>query len=235
VKRVLCALIGLSLLSATALAQQGFEGRPITDNLFVPTGYTLHKGEFAIGIGPVAFGISENVQVETNVLLWAFQAYNAGLKLALKKDDDGAFALGAGVVSPKLDLIDDDGDDNEVSFLGIGPYASYSTRMSPSTIVHVGGRYTYFSAEDDDTDVDDVDATSSASGTAIFGGIEYSMSHRTKFVADAGYDFDFDGGRVGGGVIFGWTTFRLKLGVSYYSAGDGFVFPNIGLWWRFKG
>jgi hypothetical protein len=228
-------LIGLSLISVPALAQSGFEGRPITNNLFAPTGYTLHRGEFAVGIGPVAFGITENIQAETNVLLWAFQVYNAGLKMALKKHDDSAFALGFGVASLKLDLIDVDGDDNEVSFFGIGPFASYSTRMGPSTMVHVGGRYTYFSAEDDDTDLDDVDATSSASGTSVFGGIEYSMSDRTKFVADGGYDFDFEGGRIGGGVIFGWTTFRLKLGVSYYSAGDGFVFPNIGLWWRFKG
>jgi hypothetical protein len=36
-------------------------------------------------------------------------------------------------------------------------------------------------------------------------------------------------------VLFGWTKFRLKLGISYFDAGDGFTFPLIGLWWRFQG
>ena len=36
---------------------------------------------------------------------------------------------------------------------------------------------------------------------------------------------------------FGWSKFRLKLGVIYFNpqgVGD-FTLPVIGLWWRFKG
>ena len=51
------------------MAQPGFADRPITNNAFAPTGYSLHRGEFTVGIGPVAFGVTENVQVGTNVLL----------------------------------------------------------------------------------------------------------------------------------------------------------------------
>jgi len=48
----------------------------------------------------------------------------------------------------------------------------------------------------------------------------------------------FDGFRVGGGVLFGWDTFRIKLGVKYYNPegeAKNFTFPVIGLWWRFTG
>jgi hypothetical protein len=68
----------------------------------------------------------------------------------------------------------------------------------------------------------------------VFAGIEHSYSHRTKFVADIEYDTTFEGARFGGGVLFGWDKFRLKLGLSYFTAGNGFVFPLIGLWWRFN-
>ena len=232
-KQMIIVLLVFAILGIPALATaKGFEGRPLTNNLFVPTGYTLHKGEFSIGIGPVGFGITENVQLETNLLLWLFQFYNAGLKIALFENDLSAFSVGIGVASLNLDYSNSEGD---VSFLALGPFAAFTTKIGPSTKLHLGARYSHFEADVDDVDLDDVDATSSSSGTAVNGGIEYSMSHRTKFVADGGYDFDFEGGRFGGGVIFAWTTFRLKLGVSYYSAGEGFVLPNVGLWWRFMG
>ncbi len=43
--------IGFLLLvfTSSAFSQEGFEGRPITDNVWMPTGYTLNKGEFKIG------------------------------------------------------------------------------------------------------------------------------------------------------------------------------------------
>ena len=233
-KLLISTIIAFSLVGAPVFAvEKGFAGRPITNNLFAPTGYTLHKGEFALGIGPVAFGISENIQAETNLLLCMFQVYNAGLKISFSKSEQGAVAAGVGIMSLSLGSGDDNVD--EVSFLGGGPFVALSHRMSPTTMIHVGGRYTHFSDESDDNDIDDVEADASSSGTSIFGGIEYSMSEQTKFVADGGYDFDFEGVRFGGGVMFGLTMFRLKLGVSYFSAGDGFVFPHIGLWWRFQG
>jgi len=101
-------------------------------------------------------------------------------------------------------------------------------------MLHGGGQFAFFETDEADTDIDDVDASGSSTGTTIFAGIEQSYSSKTKFVADVGYDTTFEGARIGGGVLFGWDTFRLKLGVSYFTAGDGFTFPLVGLWWRFK-
>jgi hypothetical protein len=216
-----------------AAAQTGFEGRPITANAFGQTGYTLHKNEFAIGLGPIAFGIAENVQLETNLLLWAFQVYNIDAKASLLKNEDQAFAVGLGAYRLALDLADSD-DDDDFTFTALAPYASFSTRLGEKTKAHVGGQYAHFTAEDEDTDIDDVEATGSAAGTSFFAGIEHSLSNRTKVLLDGGYDTTFEGARISGAFLFGWQKFRLKLGLSYFTAGDGFTFPLIGLWWRFE-
>ena len=190
--RLVLAVVGLTLCMPS-LARSGFEGRPITDNAFSPTGYTLHKGEFSIGIGPMAFGVTENVQIGTNILLWVFQVYNVDAKVSVLKDDDRALALGLGAYRLSLDLAD--GDD-EADFTALAPYAAGSLRIGGNTMLHGGGRFAYFSAEDDN-DVEDADASGTATGTNIFAGIEHSYSDRTKFLADAGYDTTFEGARVG--------------------------------------
>ena len=208
----------------------GFQGRPTLNNLFNPTGYTLHEREFEIGIGPTAFGVTDQVQIETNILLWLLQVYNAGVKVSLIEDENRAIAFGVGAAKLELPLEDDD-DDGE--FTSVSAYAVTTVRMSEHTMCHVGARYVDFNS--DAHDEDDIDLDGSLSGSSIFAGLEHSLSNRTKFLADAGYDHTFDGYRFGGGVLFGWSKFRLKLGVSYFTAGDGFVWPNIGFRWRFWG
>lgn len=227
--RLILAVVVLAVL-LPSVVWSSFEGRPITDNAFNPTGYTLHKGEFSVGIGPIAFGVAENVQIGTNILLWIVQVYNVDAKVSIVKDDDRAVAFGLGAYRLSLDTSDN--GDEEVDFTALAPYAAGSLRIGGNTMLHGGGRYAYFSAEEDN-DIEDADADETASGTGIFAGIEHSYSDRTKFLADATYDTTFEGARIGGAVLFGWTKFRLKLGVSYFTAGDGFVFPIIGLRWRF--
>lgn len=225
----LVVMMLLVLACGPAAADDGFAGRPITTNAFAPTGYTLHRGEFAVGLGPISFGFAENLQVGTNLLLWAFQYYNADVKVAITKTDDQAFGVGI-----KLGMLSLDVGNSEVDFTAISPYAALSHRLGPNTMGHVGAQYARFEAEGD-TDIDDADASAVASGTSFFAGIEQTYSNRTKFVADVGYDATFEGMRVGGAVLFGWRRFRVKLGISYYDAGDGFTFPLVGLWWRFQG
>ncbi len=233
-KLLATALFVLALTVGVALAETetGFAERPITNSLFARTGYTLHKSEFAVGIGPLAFGITENVQLGTNLLLWIFQVYNADLKVSLTKDEDKALGAGLGVARFAWDVTTDEEEEGDVEFIALVPYAAASLRLSDNTMGHLAGQYSYFES---DADVEDVDVEASASGTGVAAGLEYSMSNKTKFLADVGYDGTFEGARFGGGVLFGWETFRLKLGVSYYTFGDGFVFPNVGLWWRFRG
>lgn len=229
-KKWLAATLILILSTSGAMAQTGFEGRPITNNLMMPTGYTLNRGEFMIGLGTVGFGVSDNVQVGTNLLLFLFQVYNVNVKVSLLKNDQSAFAIGLDVGSFNLSVFDED----ETSFTSISPFAVYTTNMGENTKLHIGGQYSSFSG---DEDIEDAEVESSSSGTSVFVGIENSFSNKTKFLAEGGYDITFEGFRFGGGVLFGWEKFRLKLGVNYFKPKDseGFTFPVIGLWWRFAG
>jgi hypothetical protein len=224
------AVVGLATVSEAA--QDGFAGRPITTNAFGQTGYTLHANEFAVGLGPIAFGIHENVQLETNLLLWAFQVYNIDAKAAIIENEDRALAMGVSLYRMSLDLAN--GKGNDFAFTAVAPYASFSTRLSDKTMVHIGGQYADFRAEKKGVDIDDAEATASASGTSFFVGMEHSLSNRTKALFDGGYDATFEGARISGAFLFGWQTFRLKLGLSYFTAGSGFTFPLVGLWWRFE-
>lgn len=223
-------VLGL-ILCVPSIAWSSFEGRPITTNAFSPTGYTLHKGEFSLGIGPVAFGATENVQIGTNILLWLLQIHNVDTKVSLVKNDDHAFAVGLSVYRMSLDLYEGDGEEH---FTALAPFAAGSIRIGDSTMLHGGGQFAHFSAGGE-SDIEDASANESATGTSIFAGIEHSYSDRTKFLASVGHDSTFEGTRVGGAVLIGWTQFRLKLGLSHYSAGDGFVLPIIGMRWRFSG
>ncbi|MEE9169232.1 MAG: hypothetical protein V3U73_05665 [bacterium] len=225
--------IGFLLLvfTSSAFSQEGFEGRPITDNVWMPTGYTLNKGEFKIGLGSIGFGISDNVQAGTNILLFLFQVSNVNLKISAIKTPTQALGVGIDFAHFDLDIF---GEEVDASFTSISPFVAYSTQAGEKTMIHLAGRLSTFSG---DAEIDDAKAEESSTGTSVFAGVEHSYSNRTKFLGEVGYDITFEGLRLGGAVLFGWTKFRLKMGVSYFNPdGPGdFTLPVIGLWWRFKG
>ncbi|MGD2091235.1 MAG: hypothetical protein PVH61_33980 [Candidatus Aminicenantes bacterium] len=227
-RTVIIASIFIFLCAGT-FAKEGFDGRPITNNISMPTGYSVNKGEFLVGLGPIGFGISDRVQVGTNILLFFLQDYNVNLKVSLLKSDSKALAAGV-----KLHRFDLEVDDTDTGFTTISPFVAFSAKLSRDTTLHLGGQYSYFSGEED---IEDAVATLTSSGSSMQMGIEYTFSNRTKFLAETGYDFTFSGLRLGGAVLFGWKKFRLKLGVNYFNPEntDGFIWPVIGLYWRFDG
>lgn len=226
---IICISMLIIFLSGSVFANKGFDGRPITNNVMMPTGYTVNKGEFLVGFGPIAFGISDRVQVGTNVLLFIVQDYNASLKISFIKDEKKALSAGLKIHTFDLDVLGVDTD-----FTSFSPYAVFSTKVGKATFLHLGGQYSYFNTE---IEIEDTKAESTSTGTSVYFGIEHSYSHRTKFLAETGYDYTFKGFRAGGAVLFGWDKFRLKLGINYFNPenSDGFIFPVISLWWRFKG
>lgn len=229
-KRTMIILLLLAA-AAPAFAEVGFEGRPITNHLWMPTGHTLNRGEFLVGLGPIGFGISDNIQVGTNILLFLFQVYNANLKVSLIRSEELALAAGVGFHHFNWNL-EGEGD---FSPTAVTPYAVVTFGVGPKTSLHVGGEYYLFTEE---FNIDEVEVESMVSGSRVYAGIEHSMSVKTKFLFEGGYDIDFEGMTLGGAVLFGWEKFRLKLGVSYYNpraVDGGFALPVIGLWWRFRG
>jgi hypothetical protein len=224
-------IIGIVLIGmlSSAFAEVGFRGRPITNNLSMPTGYTLNQNEFVVGIGPIGFGITDNIQVGTNILLYLFQVYNGNIKVSFIKTKSMALAGGLSIYHFSWGV-----GTGDIGFTSLSPYLVISQRIGPNTLLHIGGQYSHFSAN---ADIDDVKADATVAGTRFYAGVEHSLSRKTKFLAEGGYDIDFKGFMFGGAVLFGWEKFRLKLGLSYYApeaADNGFTLPAIGLWWRFK-
>ncbi|MCK5077110.1 MAG: hypothetical protein KAR38_12075 [Calditrichia bacterium] len=216
---------------AKVTKNEGFEGRDIVNNMAMPTGYTLNKGEFTIGLGSsIAYGVSDKFQLGSNVLLFLFQIYNVNAKYNFY-NQDGLSAAG-GVNFSRFDL---DVFGNDASFTTIAPFAVLSKDLNEKTRLHISGHYSHFSS---DENIEDAEANSSSSGTSGAIGLEHSISKKTKFLGEGGYDFTFKGVRVGGTFLWGWEHFRLKLGVNYFkpeSSSEGFTFPHIGIYWRFKG
>ena len=138
-------------------------------------------------------------------------------------------ALAAGIDFHNFDL-DVAGIDTD--FTSVSPFVSFSTRLGQSTRLHMGARYSYFS---NSINIEEAKAVGTSKGTSAFFGVEQSISNKTKFLAEAGYDLTFNGFRFGSAFLFGWKSFRLKLGVNYFKPeGTGnFIWPSIGLCWRF--
>lgn len=228
--KVLLTLAVCLVMVSALFADEGFEGRPINNNIWMETGHTLNRGEFIIGLGTsVGFGITDHVQLGTNVLGWLVQYYNANVKVELMSNENSSLAAGIGIGKLNLDVYGSEDDFNSFS-----PFVSYSYNFSENTTIHLGGKFTSFSG---DSDIDDAEPKGGIEGTAFSGGLDYSWSNKTKFLAEAGYDVTFNGPKIGGAVLWGWEKFRLKLGVSYYNPeGDfSFTMPIIGLYWRFDG
>jgi len=217
------------MCDAPVFAEDGFKGRSILKGMSNLTGYTLNKGEFTIGLGSVSFGITDQVQVGTNILLYLFQIYNADLKVTLMNSESVTVAAGSNFSVFNLEVFGAD-----TGFTSFSPYVAVSKMLTDKTTLHVGGQYSFFSG---DADIEDADVTAVSKGTSFYAGLEYSFSNRTKFLTEGGYDTTFDGFRFGGAVLFGWKKFRLKLVVNYFKpeSTQGFTLPVIGLWWRFKG
>jgi hypothetical protein len=60
--------------------RNGFEGKPITDNIWMPTGNILNRAEFDIGLGPIGVGLNDNVQFQSSIKHYKPRLSRRGMK-----------------------------------------------------------------------------------------------------------------------------------------------------------
>ncbi len=223
-------------------------GKEMDNNLFIPTPYTLNKGEWQIGIGPVWYGIIDNFMVGTNILSWLFLNINVGAKFNLLNENKGA-PLGLGIVGnfSQFRLLD-------LTWTSFGGGIAVGkkimkpdggTRKGESNI-YIAGTFSQisFSGDTGDTTV----TWSSPTGTQISGGFDYFTSENIRISGDVIYtfpqtieDIEVEGMFwFGGGLHIAWKNFNLKLGVGtspeLLSSDIPLKFlPVINLYWRFGG
>jgi len=234
-RRFIVIFLALFTLSFSLKAQEeaqafGFEGRPLVENIWSQSAYTLNKGEFLIGIGPMGYGISDRIQFETNLLFFILQYYNLNLKLQLYNSP--GVAIAAGYRFGYLNW--PDAVDGDTKFMENAPYATFTFPVSAKTKLSAAGQISFYSIGDDIQEVEPYVAYISNSGSYIHGAIDASLSNKTKLLIEAGYNFTFEGPRLGAAVNWGWEKFRLKLGLGAFNPKQAYfmVLPVVGLWWR---
>ena len=212
-------------------SKRGFKDRNILNVMGMPTAYALKKNEFIIGSGSVYYGISDHLQVGTNLLLFLLQDRNVQIKTNLYKTSKYAFATGLRFDHFALKTF---GSDTNYSFLS--PYGAFSLSTSEKLKLHLSGQHS-MGWNSKDADINNAEADWFAQGSSASVGMEISVSHRTKFVSEFAYDFTYEGTRAGGAILWGWEKLRLKVGLNSYSyeSIDGIILPSFNIWWRFDG
>jgi hypothetical protein len=206
--------------------------KPITNNIWMPTGYTLNENEFEIGIGPVNVGLTDRIQFKSNILLFLFQNYNANLKINIIQISDLAIAAGLDLMRYNMFILK---HEQEFRYNTISPFLVFSKVLDENTYIHFAGRFDLFGSDESG---DKMRIGISEDQLIFMAGIEQTISRRTKLLFESGYLVGDPGIQIGVGILLRWTHFRLKLGVGYYNSQgerNGFTLPVIGIWWRFNG
>lgn len=208
------------------------KSKPITNNIWMSTAYTLNQNEFAIGIGPVNVGITDRIQFGSNILMFLFQNYNANFKINIYQTSMMAVATGLELNRYNLSVLK---MEQEFRYNTIAPFLVFSNRIGEYTNLHLAGRFDIFGTNES---ADKMRIGISTDQLMLMVGIEQIISHRTRFLFESGYLVGNPGIQMSVAVLLSWIHFRLKLGVGYYNSQgerNGFTLPVIGLWWRFNG
>lgn len=220
-RRLVLVAVFLFLLAGIAGAVIDEEHR-LTSAHWMPTAYTLNKGEILIGIGPLAYGVADKLEVGTNMLLDILQILNISGKYNFV--DGRNFALAGNVSFQHFSLLD-------VNYNALGIGANVSIPINPKFKLHTGASYVYI--PDLDIEGEDFKGTS-AIGSTIPLDFEYVMDAHNAILGGAAYDITFEGFRVGASYLHSWQKFNLQLGGGFGSfAGYTLFMPTIGIWWRF--
>jgi hypothetical protein len=230
-------VIGIILISLTSWATaDGFEGRPLIACLSMPTGETLADKELLAGLGPVAFGLTDRLQIGINLLEYVIDYRNGYAKFKLIDSDRSALAVGVEAGDFYVELY---GDQDEYVFLS--PYIACSYKTGPTTKLHLSARLSdsrnEFFRDLRARDWNEWDAQRGGlfTGTSVNAGFEQSPGDGTKLLLEIGYHFGFERFEMGTGVLRGWKTTRFKLGVKCYGSSrdeEAYIMPVLGLWWR---
>ena len=212
-------------------SRRGFKNRNILNVMKMPTAFALKKNEFIIGLGSVYYGISDHLQVGTNLFLFLLQDRNVQIKVNLYNTSKYAFSTGLRFDDFQLLTFD-----NETNYSSLAPYGAFSISMSETVKLHFSGQRSMVWTSEN-VDIDDATATWFVQGSNTACGIELSASHLTKFVGEIARDFTYERIRTGGAIIWGWEKLRLKIGLNSYLYKDGSkpIIPSFNIWWRFDG
>jgi hypothetical protein len=177
----------------------------------LPSPFTLPGGRFVLGTD-VALGITDFLQVGSNILLDAYKIYNVNAKLALLDYEGFALALTGGYESYNLHDQDSGNPDLQIKSFLPGAVAGFS--ISPTLAAFVGGNLNFTSQALTTNGI----ATSGYSrGASAETDLSWAYNPHKKGIGNVlsgGLSYDFTYQLVGVGLSHYWRGFHL--GVHYY-------------------
>jgi hypothetical protein len=209
-------------------AQDVAEVRPpyvLTQTHLAPSPFTLLSGRVVMG-SSVALGITDSIQISTDLLRDAYQIFNVGLKWSLFSNQRLAFALTFNFESYNLNILSDSNPDLQVQ--SWQPGAVIGLALNQSVAIFVYGK---------------IDLKNSAPASAVkssgflhstSGGVDLAWAyqkeslktqHRSNSLTlGASHDFGYQVSGVG--ISHHWPGFHL--GIHYYlNAKSNAVWPII--------
>lgn len=248
-KKTLLVLLALAFASVCTFADFRQDEKPVI-MIHSDTAYTLSQNEWTIDlIGPVSYGILDNLQVGTNFWVWFGQVPNVFAKWNILPEDETLPALSVGGL---FGMISGSGTDTvtleeyKVTMMLYNVSAYVTKRFSEQ--FYANGSYSYNSVNitmegpgeswsladilNDSLGVSDSTGMHIASLGGIYElstaarlmieGIGYFYQTSSTFVVSPGFEWAMG------------DTFRLKLAVTAWLGTTPFYMPYLNLKWRIK-
>lgn len=189
-----------------------------------PSPYTLRAGQLVLSTD-LAIGITDFLQVGTNLISDFYRVFNANAKVALLDYEDFALAATGSWQSFNYRDIDSRAPDRRITSWMPGLVGSYA--IAPAIAFSLGGNLNFTNQPIDNTGVPVSGFFRGAAVEADMSWLYYRSRKGFQNVLAAGVSYDFDYELFGFGVSHYFKAF--KLGVHYYpnSTNNKFV-PIIG-------
>lgn len=246
-KKTLLVLLALVFASVCVFADFRQDEKPVI-MMHADTAYTLSQNEWAIDlIGPVTYGITDNLQVGTNFWVWFGQIPNVYAKWNLLTEDEALPALSLGGLFGMISGSGTEaGQEYKVTMMLYNVSAYVTKRLSEQ--FYVNGSYSYNSVNitmegpGESWTLSDIlnDALGVSDSTgmhiASLGGI-YELSTAARLMIEGiGYFYQTNSTFViSPGIEWAMgDTFRLKIAVTAWLGAAPFYVPYINLKWRIK-
>lgn len=234
-------------ISAPVFAEFRKDEKPVV-MFHADTAYTLSQNEWTLDlVGPVTYGILDNLQVGTNFWVWFGQVPNVFAKWNILPEDEFLPALSLGGL---FGMVTGSGNTNgqnyKVTMMLYNASAYVTKKISEQ--FYINGSYSYNNVDikmegpGESWSLSDIlnEAMGVTDSTtmhiASLGGM-YALSEAAKLMIEGiGYFYQTDSTfAVSPG--FEWAmgeTFRLKLAVTAWLGPTAFYMPYINLKWRIK-
>lgn len=235
-QRTVVALLVLVSIGAPPLSA-GFSPNKYVGGLVqMPTAYTTNRGEWQLGIGPVTYGITDHIEIGTDIGTFLFGGFMLGAKVNVFRETRRmpcAVGVSAGYLSKlfTVPFLNDSTDHGQYASAGVtlSRWLAFSDTTAKGRMgLHANCNYNYTLSEPEST-------LFKRAGFNLGVGFDVFITTHTRLIIEGLTNLGDFSPRGLIGVHWAWQNFNLKLGVGSTGGVRIPVYPTLGLFWRFGG